>query len=43
MTTLVGAAGAGTAAAGTDIIDVEVEEDHLRLFSLGKTYTEYSI
>lgn len=43
MAALVGAAGAGAAATGTDIIDIEIEEDHLRLFCLWKTHAEYGI
>ena len=43
MTALVGAAGAGAAAAGADIIDVEIEEDHLRFFCFGETGTQHSV
>ena len=40
---LVGTAGAGAAAAGANIIDVEIEQYHLRFFCLGKTGAEYRV
>ena len=36
---LVGATGAGAAAAGADIIDVEIEKDHFTLLCFWKAYT----
>ena len=41
--TLVGAAGTGAAAAGADIVDVEIEKNHFAFLCFGKTGAEYRI
>ena len=43
MATRIGAAGAGTTAAGANVIDVEIEKYHLTLFCFGKAYVEHGV
>lgn len=43
MRALVGAAGAGAAAGGADIVNVEVEQKHFRFLGFGKRYIQHRV